>query len=383
MSVSEPTDRRSQAIRQRSEQSVPDTPDPDRDTTKIRTPAVQKSHPSIRSRLRRSWPLLLIGVAIGATLAIYFQTRNRGLDRPLELTARPIPAIYSADRAMGYLEKLCAFGPRPTASNAFVAQKEFLSEFFRGNGADVRLQNETIRHPETGEPVEMSNLIASWGAQRPTRFLLCAHYDTRPFPDRDRENPRGIFLGANDGASGVAAWMEMSHHFSKLPEDIGVDVVLFDAEEFIFDEGRDEFFLGSIYFAQQYRIQPPPVPYQAGILLDMVGDRELQLLYERNSLRYARDLTRSIWRTAARLGVRAFVPRTRMQEIRDDHLPLNQIAGIPTTDLIDFDYPRPGFRAPQYWHTTQDIPENCSGTSLAAVTWVVHQWLLEQSRANN
>lgn len=337
-------------------------------------PAIQR-----QSAIRRWWPLLVLGMAVGAGLAFYFQTANRGLDRPLELTSRPIPAIYSADRAMGYLEKLCAFGPRPTGSEAFERQKQYLVEFFETNGAAVRLQTESIRHPETGEPVDMSNLIASWFPDRPTRYLLCAHYDTRPFPDRDREDPRGIFLGANDGASGTAVWMEMSHHFSALPDDIGVDVVLFDAEEFIFDESRDEFFLGSIFFAQQYRISPPEVPYEAGILLDMVGDRELQLLYERNSLRYARTLTRSIWRTAGRLGVRAFVPRTRMQEIRDDHLPLNQIAGIPTTDLIDFDYPRPGFRAPQYWHTTKDTPENCSGTSLAAVTWVVHEWLLEQS----
>lgn len=383
MSVSEPADQRLRSHRRRSDEVVSENPTAGKVGGAADRVTVRKPRPSIPDRLRRWWPLLLIGFAIGTTVAIYFQTRNRALDRPLELTARPIPAIYSADRAMGYLEKLCAFGPRPTASDAFVAQKEFLSEFFTANGAVVTLQDETVRHPETGEPVEMSNLIASWGIERPTRFLLCAHYDTRPFPDRDRENPRGVFLGANDGASGVAAWMEMSHHFSKLPDDVGVDVVLFDAEEFIFDESRDDFFLGSTYFAQQYRIAPPLVPYQAGILLDMVGDRELQLLYERNSLRYARDLTRSIWRTAGKLGVRAFVPRTRMQEIRDDHLPLNQIAGIPTTDLIDFDYPRPGFHAPQYWHTTQDIPKNCSGTSLAAVSWVLHQWLLEQSKNNN
>ncbi len=337
------------------------------------------SQPAHRaSRLRRWWPLLVIGMAVGGAIAVY-RSSNRGLDRPLELTVRPIPAVYSPDRAMGYLQTLCDFGPRPTGSEAFLKQQQYLVAFFEKNGADVRLQNETIRHPETGEPVVMSNLIASWFPDRANRFLLCAHYDTRPFPDRDRNDPKGVFVGANDGGSGVAAWMEMSHQFSALPDDVGVDVVLFDAEEFIFDESRDEFFLGSVYFAQQYRMSPPSVPYRAGILLDMVGDRELQLLYERNSLRYARDVTRSIWATAKKLGVRAFVPRTRMQEIRDDHLPLNQIAGIPTTDLIDFDYPRPGFRAPQYWHTTQDIPENCSGQSLAAVSWVVHQWLVEQS----
>lgn len=331
-------------------------------------------------RLRRRWPLLAAGIAIGIGLGVYFLGGSTGgLDRPTELTLRPIPAIYSPERAMGYLEKICSFGPRPTGSDAMKQQQAYLTEFFTAQGADVTLQTNPIRHPVTGQAVDMANLIASWFPDRPTRFLLCAHYDTRPFPDRDPVNPKGVFVGANDGASGVAAWMEMSHQFAKLPANIGVDVVLFDAEEFVFAEGRDEYFLGSIAFAQDYRMNPPPVPYQAGVLLDMVGDRELQLLYERNSLRYARDVTKSIWQTAARLGVRAFVPRTRMQAIRDDHLPLNEIAKIPTTDLIDFDYPRPGFRAPQYWHTTQDVPENCSGMSLAAVTWVVHEWILESA----
>ncbi|WP_236620879.1 M28 family peptidase, partial [Rhodopirellula sallentina] len=209
-------------------------------------------------RLRRSWPLLMFGIAVGAGLGIYFLGgSDRGLDRPLELTLRPIPAVYSPERAMGYLEKICDFGSRPTGSEAMKRQQEFLTEFFTANGATVELQKEAIRHPLTGEPVEMANLIARWYPERPTRFLLCAHYDTRPFPDRDRENPKGVFVGANDGASGVAAWMEMSHQFAGLPEDIGVDVVLFDAEEFVFAEGRDDYFLGSTFFAQQYRMSPP------------------------------------------------------------------------------------------------------------------------------
>jgi hypothetical protein len=343
------------------------------------TPTLRAGNPR---RLQRYWPLFVLSIAIGMGLGVYyFGFMEQGLSQPLEMTDRPIPAIYSPDRAMGYLNAICNFGPRPTGSEAMLRQQQFLSEFFTQQGASVSLQKSNIRHPLSGDAVEMANLIATWFPERPIRFLLCAHYDTRPFPDRDRSDPQGVFVGANDGASGVAAWMELSHQFASLPDDVGVDVVLFDAEEFVFAEGRDDYFLGSTYFAQQYRMSPPPVAYQAGVLLDMVGDRELQLLYERNSLRYAREVTKSIWQTAAKLGVRAFVPRTRMQDIRDDHLPLNQIAGIPTTDLIDFDYPRPGFRAPQYWHTTEDVPEKCSGESLAAVTWVVHQWLVQQSQS--
>ena len=154
-------------------------------------------------------------------------------------------------------------------------------------------------------------------------------------------------------------------------------MVLFDGEEFILRQGRDEYFLGSKFFAKKYKSEPPQIGYRAGVLLDMIGDRELKIYYERNSMRYARDIAKEIWATAARLGVRAFVPRGR-HTVDDDHIPLNQIAGIPTVDLIDFDYPRPGIGAPSYWHTEQDVPENCSGQSLAAVVWVVHEWLKSQ-----
>ena len=99
----------------------------------------------------------------------------------------------------------------------------------------------------------------------------------------------------------------------------------------------------------------------------------ITLFYERNSLRFAPEMTRSLWQTARGLGVTEFVPRPR-HEIRDDHLPLNRIAGIPTTDVIDFDYPRPGL-ARSYWHTVEDTADKCSGESICKVGWVLLEWL--------
>lgn len=285
-----------------------------------------------------------------------------------------IPSIYDPDRAMGYLVRICDFGPRPSGTDAMAAQQDYLEAFFVERGGTVTRQSFEIRHPQTGLPTPITNLIASWNADAPARYLLCAHYDTRPFPDNDRRNPRGIFVGANDGGSGTAALMEWSHQFQSLPDSIGVDVVLFDAEELVYDNRRDEYFIGSTYFAQQHAAAPQ-TEYVAGILLDMVGDKYLQLFYERNSLRYAPELTRSIWETARRLGSRNFVPRAR-HEVLDDHLPLNKIAKIPTTDLIDFDYPRPG--ADTYWHTTLDVPAQCSGRSLVHVVFVLDTWLKNQ-----
>ncbi|WP_442512117.1 M28 family peptidase [Novipirellula sp. SH528] len=314
--------------------------------------------------------LLVIGMGLG-----WFDRGSEGIESP---SARPIPAQYDANRAFGYLVELCDIGPRPSGSAGMQKQQELLTRFFRKAGAEVSMQTFDIRHPETGENVSLGNLIASWNADQPKRFLFCAHYDTRPFPDRDENNPKGVFIGANDGASGTAALMELANQMKTLPADIGVDMVLFDGEEFVFEQGRDDYFLGSTFFAKKYAAAPPQHPYQAGILLDMVGDKNLQIYYENNSLKHARSLARSVWDVAGRLGVRAFVPRSR-HTLEDDHLSLNEIAKIPTIDIIDFDYPRPGYGVKSYWHTEKDVPENCSGESLAAVVWVVHQWLLAQS----
>lgn len=321
---------------------------------------------------------MVIGfLSAGLLVAVASGVFDREPVQPQSPVVGTIPAKYDADRAFGYLVQLCELGPRPSGSEAMQRQQQILTDLFTENGATVTRQTFEIRHPEDGSPVPMTNLIASWYPQRPKRFLLCAHYDTRPYPDRDRYNKRGTFIGANDGASGVAALAELSHHVSELPDGVGIDMVLFDGEEFVWKQGRDEYFLGSKFFAEKYKADPPPVPYRAGVLLDMVADRELKLYYESNSLDYAPSVVREVWKTADRLGVRAFVSRRR-HRVEDDHIPLNEVAGIPTIDIIDFDYPRPGLGAPQYWHTEQDVPENCSGESLAAVVWVVHEWLKQQ-----
>lgn len=333
-------------------------------------------HPGER-KSRKFWGGMIgFAIALVGVVSVGIAMVDRGpqAESPVQ---DAIPAAYDSDRAFDYLKQLCDLGPRPSGSDAMRRQQQMLQTFFVGRGAEVSFQTFEIRHPNVGSPVSMANLIASWHPERPKRYLLCAHYDTRPYPDRDRKNRRGIFVGANDGASGTAALMELAHSLNDLPSDVGVDIVLFDGEEFVFEQGRDDYFLGSTFFAEKYKAEPPPIPYQAGILLDMIGDRELKIYYEQNSLRYARSVARSIWQTAAKLGVRAFVARSR-HTIDDDHIPLNEIARIPTVDLIDFDYPRPGIGAPQYWHTEQDVPEMCSGESLAAVVWVVHEWLKQR-----
>ena len=282
------------------------------------------------------------------------------------------PAQFSGTRAMEYLEAICELGPRPSGSEGMEKQRELLIRHFQKAGATVFRQAFRSRDGRNGDWVRMENLIVSWHPERNDRVLLGAHYDTRPYPDRDRRDPRGIFLGANDGASGVAVLMELADSVAELKGTVGVDFVLFDAEEYVFEERRDSYCLGSLFFARQYassrKAGTISYAYRCGVILDMVGDRNLTIWQEQQSVDWhdTRPVVESIWATAKQLQIQEFVPRPKYL-INDDHVPLRMTGGIPTCDIIDFDYP--------HWHTTQDIPENCSAHSLGLVGRVILSWL--------
>lgn len=312
--------------------------------------------------------LVLAGVGSIVLFSNRGEAEHQRPGRPVTLETIP----FNGRQAFQHLEEICAIGRRISGTAGMQKQQELLTTHFKQLGAGVSLQQFDVRHPEDGSRVTLANMIVEWHPERTNRILICAHYDTRPYPDQDRRNPRGKFIGANDGGSGVALLMELGRHMRNLEGPFGVDFVLFDAEEFIFDSNRDKYFLGSEYFAQQYATQPPRHRYLAGVLLDMVGDSHLEIYQEKNSLYHARGVVNGIWNTAQQLGVREFIRRPG-HEIRDDHLALNRTAKIPTCDIIDFDYPRP--RAASYWHTEADTPEKCSALSLAKVGWVVIEWL--------
>lgn len=290
-----------------------------------------------------------------------------GLAAPL-LAAEPAVADrFSGERAFGYLQAICDLGPRPSGSVGMQKQRGMIVRHFEGLGATVSRQPFQIRDRRTGATVAMENLIVSFHPDRLDRVMLAAHYDTRPFPDRDPANPAGVFIGANDGASGVAVLMELGQFMPSLPGEIGVDFVLFDAEEYVVDR-RDPYFLGSIHFARRYASKPPKHRYRYGVLLDMVADADLLLPQEYHSISWpdTRGLVDDIWEAAREVGAREFLPRPG-PTVEDDHVPLRTIGRIPTCDIIDFDYP--------YWHTTQDTPEHCSGESMEVVGRVMLHWL--------
>jgi hypothetical protein len=316
---------------------------------------------------------VLAAVILIAKVAFRSEAEQNG-SRGQPLTLAQIP--FDGQRSYEMLKRICDIGPRVSGTEGMRQQQALLRAHFEKLGAIVEMQSFRARHPRTGQAVELANMIVTWHPDRAKRVLLCAHYDTRPFPDNDPDPAKrqGVFLGANDGGSGTALLAELGYHMPAFASKYGVDFVLFDGEELVYDE-NDEYFLGSTHFAKDYRANPPDHEYLAGVLFDMVADRDLNLFHEGHSVQWRkpRAIVHDIWRTAKRLGVHEFVSSPR-HTVRDDHLPLNRIAEIPTCDLIDFDYgPRSGGQT--YWHTTHDTPDKCSALSLAKVGWVVKTWL--------
>jgi hypothetical protein len=323
----------------------------------------------------QTWFLATVIVASCAAIAyvvlIDAPARNLSAAGPdKRLTLEKIP--FDGTQAYEYLQDICALGSRISGSPGMTRQQEILREHFEKQGAKVTMQPFRVRHPANGSAVEMANMVIEWQPDTKQRILIGAHYDTRPRPDQDPIDPNGPFVGANDGASGVALMMQLGESVKKLDGKLGVDFVLFDGEEFIFND-RDEYFLGSTHFAEDYVAHPPKHTYKAGVLLDMVGDKDLEIYQEGNSLDWpaSRSVVNSVWAMAKKLGVREFVPRLG-PTVNDDHIPLNRKAKIPTCDVIDFEYP--------HWHTRGDTADKCSALSLAKVGWVMAEWLKSVTR---
>ena len=265
------------------------------------------------------------------------------------------PPKFEGERAFGYLTDQCDMGPRNPGSEGHQRCKEYLLDMLGRYTNLVKIQEFVYQDTSQDIKLELTNIIASFYPEKGQRVLLCAHWDTRPFADRDpdsslREKP---ILGANDGASGVAVLLEMAGLISQKRPKWGVDIILFDGEDYGPEDELEKFCLGSKYFAKnkgQYRPR-------FGILLDLVGDKDLNIYKEGHSVRYAKETVDLVWGAAQRVQVECFHDSTKYF-MYDDHIPLLE-AGIPCIDLIDFDYP--------YWHTTQDTPDKCSSQSLQKI----------------
>ncbi len=295
----------------------------------------------------------MVGLGVLAAVAILLLWKN------WSATKFAIPS-FNGENAFALLQKQCDYGPRVPGTAAHDSCRVFLvNELskYADNAVEQSFEHQFERYPQ---PVKLTNIVAGFQLQAPRRVLLCAHWDSRPWADQENDSSKhdDPVLGANDGASGVAVLLEIARALKASPPPVGVDLVLFDGEDSGTSGVPRSFAIGSQHFARTQGAQYRPL---FGILLDMVGDRDLQIYQEANSARYARGLVDRVWQLAREQQVQELIPTVR-HEVFDDHYPLIE-AGIPVIDLIDFDYP--------HWHTLNDLPEQCSPASLEKVGKVV------------
>jgi Zn-dependent M28 family amino/carboxypeptidase len=266
------------------------------------------------------------------------------------------PQSFDGEHALADVQTQVAFGPRTPGSSAHAQVQEWMRAQLSKAGWDSRVQS-TQR---LGHPVE--NIIAYRG-EEPPQIILGAHYDSRMLADQDPDPAKQgqPVPGANDGASGVAVLLELAR---VLPKDSPpVWLVFFDAEDNGHIPGWD-WILGSQAFVDQLEFHP-----QAAVVVDMIGDADLNAYIERNS---NPDLSREIWGVAAELGYGELLIDTPKYAMLDDHTPFLQ-AGIPAVDIIDFDYP--------YWHTTADTVDKVSAHSLEAVGRTLQAWIEQRGQS--
>ncbi len=284
---------------------------------------------------------------------------------------------FDGDRAMKYLKQLCDIGPRVSGTDGMVKQQELLVKHFEALGGKITKQEFEAKQESRRDKVKMTNLTVAWFPDRERRVMLCAHYDTRPMAHEEpnRNDWKKPFVSANDGTSGVAMLMELAHVMKDFPTEVGVDFVLFDGEEYIFEPTGlggirgDRFFLGSDYFADQYAASKNKrkYRYEAAVLFDLFAHPGAKFAIEANSWYKAEPLVRQFWQAAADARAGSFVSALGI-EVSDDHVALNRV-GIPAIDIIDFD----GYR--KHWHKLTDTSDKCDGKQIAEVARVTTTWL--------
>jgi glutaminyl-peptide cyclotransferase len=267
---------------------------------------------------------------------------------------------FNSDSAYAFVKKQVDFGPRIPNTNAHEKTGDYLINTFKRYGADVAVQTFTAVNYE-GNNLQLKNIIASFSPEKTKRILLGAHWDTRPFADKDKEKPEAQFEGANDGASGVGVLMEIARLVKDQKPNVGIDIILFDGEDWgekngeqskkQLPEGYEEWWcLGSQYWAH-HKHKPNYAAYY-GILLDLVGAKGSKFYREGTSVEFAPRIVEKIWETAARLGYADVFINQVPGSITDDHLFVNEVGKIPMADIIHYD-PVNGFFG-DYHHTRKD-----------------------------
>ena len=274
-------------------------------------------------------------------------------------TVAPVPTSalrFDGGEAWEHLRQQVAFGPRPSGSAALAQCRQYILAQLKSSGIAAREDAFDVDTP-LGR-VRMVNVIATIPGRRTDRIALATHYDTKLFREFR-------FVGASDGASSTAAVLELGRVLKGRQNDYTIELIFFDGEEAVVDwyKNNDNTY-GSRHYVEAARKNGTLASLKALVLLDMIGDRNLNIRRDSNSTDWLTDI---VWASAAKLGYRANFPAEETT-IDDDHMPFMR-AGVPSVDVIDLDYPA--------WHTAQDDLDHVSARSLQVVGDVVLESLPE------
>ena len=332
---------------------------------------------------------IFLFITTALVLASCGDKQPKGNDNPTEKPKKTVAVPqFNADSAYHYVAAQTAFGPRVPETQAHADCAEWLTSKLNAWADTVIVQDFRTRL-YNGKGIDGKNIVAVFNPEAKKRIVLCAHWDSRPYADHDPDKAYSHkpIDGANDGASGVGVLLECARLFKSqpLPEKLGIDIVLFDLEDYgphqdqamdYYDESVNHWALGSQHWAKQ----PHVFGYKAyyGILLDMVGGPNPNFQKEYFSQGYAAWVVNKVWRKAADLGYRHCFSNEQGGIISDDHVPMNQIAGIPTIDIIDLEPNSSNGCFPEVWHTHNDNLENIDKTTLGMVGHVLINVIYEE-----
>ena len=284
---------------------------------------------------------------------------------------------FNADSAYAFCAAQCDFGPRTMNSEAHERCSEWIQQQFRQYGYQVQLQKADLKGYD-GTILKSTNIIASQkqtaNSQKPeARIFICAHWDSRPWADNDPDeaNWRKPVMAANDGASGVAVMLELARLLQQNDSArMAVDFICFDAEDWGIpqwenDVDGDSWALGAQYWSASNL--PQQGNYQFGILLDMVGGQGAKFYREIFSLKYAHNIVERVWQAANTAGYATVFPYLDGGYVTDDHVPVNEKAGVPCIDIINHypDCEQSSFGPT--WHTVNDDMQHIDKNTLKAV----------------
>lgn len=269
---------------------------------------------------------------------------------------------FNADSAYNYVKAQIDFGPRIPGTSAHAKCVDYLVEKLKSLGLETMVQKGTVQTFDKKQ-FALKNIIASFKPEAQNRIMICSHWDTRPWADEDTKDKDKPFDSANDGPSGVGIAIEIARQISLSQPTIGVDIILFDLEDYGTSGNNESWCLGSQYWAEH--LHKPNYYANFGVLLDMVGGANAMFPKEKNSVNFASSAVDKVWKAGADLGYgNYFAPQTKEFVGTDDHIFVNK-AGVPCIDIIEYNQASGGFG--DYHHTHKDNMSIIDKTTLKAV----------------